>query len=130
MSKIIVIGSGFSGLSCAAILAKNGHEVTVIEKNEQIGGRARVIKENGFTFDMGPSWYWMPDIFDNFFHEFNIKTSDVYKLKKLDPGFRMIFEQEEINIRSSFKEVCNLFEKYEENGEEKLKDFIKDAQKI
>ena len=129
MSKIIVIGSGFSGLSCAAILAKNGHEVTVIEKNEQIGGRARVIKENGFTFDMGPSWYWMPDIFDNFFHEFNIKTSDVYKLKKLDPGFRMIFEQEEINIRSSFKEVCNLFEKYEENGEEKLKDFINDAQK-
>ena len=119
MSKIIVIGSGFSGLSCAAILAKNRHEVTVIEKNEQIGGRARIIKENGFTFDMGPSWYWMPDIFDNFFNEFNIKTSDVYKLKKLDPGFRMIFEQDEINIRSSFKEVCNLFEKYEKKWREK-----------
>ena len=129
MSKIIVIGSGFSGLSCAAILAKNGLEVTVIEKNEQIGGRARVIKENGYTFDMGPSWYWMPDIFDNFFNEFNLKTHDLYKLKKLDPGFRMIFEQDEINIRSSFKEVCNLFEKYEQNGEKKLRDFILDAQK-
>ena len=92
MKKAIVIGSGFSGLSTAAFLAKSKFKVTIIEKNKQLGGRARMLKENGFSFDMGPSWYWMPDIFDNFFEEFNLQTNNFYKLIKLDPGFRMIFD--------------------------------------
>ena len=73
-NKVVVIGSGFSGLSAAAFLAKSKMDVTVVEKNDQLGGRARVIKENGYVFDMGPSWYWMPDIFENFFNEFDVKT--------------------------------------------------------
>ena len=76
MKTAIVIGSGFSGLSTAAFLAKSGIKVTIIEKNQQLGGRARMLKENGFSFDMGPSWYWMPDIFDNFFKEFNLETNN------------------------------------------------------
>tara|TARA_B100000287_G_scaffold35181_1_gene32444 strand:- start:281 stop:1750 length:1470 start_codon:yes stop_codon:yes gene_type:complete len=128
MQKVIIIGSGFSGLSCAAILANAGLDVMIIEKNKQLGGRARVLKDKGYKFDMGPSWYWMPDIFEAFFNEFNLKASDFYKLKKLNPGFRMIFQEDEIDINSNFNEVCNLFEKYEKNGAKKLRAFIIDAQ--
>ena len=92
MKKVIVIGSGFSGLSTAAFLAKNGYSVTILEKNKTIGGRARLFKEKGYTFDMGPSWYWMPEIFENFFNDFNCKIENFYNLKKLDPGFKIVFE--------------------------------------
>ncbi|MCC8132551.1 MAG: oleate hydratase [Tannerellaceae bacterium] len=67
MKKVIIIGSGFSGLSAACYMAKEGYEVTVYEKNNTLGGRARQFKREGFTFDMGPTFYWMPDIFENFF---------------------------------------------------------------
>lgn len=127
MKKAIVIGSGFSGLSTAALLAKSGIEVTIVEKNKELGGRARIFKENGFSFDMGPSWYWMPDIFDNLFADFNLKTKDFYSLIKLDPGFKMIFDSAEISIPSNFEAICLLFEKHEKGGSEKLKEFIKDA---
>ena len=80
MSKISIIGSGFSGLSAAAVLAEQGHQVQVFEKNEQIGGRARTFKEKGYTFDMGPSWYWMPDVFEKFFNRFDKKIEDHLKL--------------------------------------------------
>ena len=93
MSKIAIIGSGFSGLSAAAVLSKQGHIVTVYEKNDELGGRARQFKANGYTFDMGPSWYWMPDVFEKFFNRFNKKPSDYYKLHQLDPGFQIIFEK-------------------------------------
>ena len=128
-NKVVVIGSGFSGLSAAAFLAKSKMDVTVVEKNDQLGGRARVIKENGYVFDMGPSWYWMPDIFENFFNEFDVKTQDFYNLLELNPGFKMIFQSDELEISSDFNEVCTLFEKYESGASDKLKDFIADAQK-
>ncbi|MEO8886249.1 MAG: FAD-dependent oxidoreductase, partial [Mucilaginibacter sp.] len=75
---IVVIGSGFAGLSAACALAKEGFKVTVIEKNSQPGGRASVWETDGFKFDMGPSWYWMPDVFENFFALFGKKPSDYY----------------------------------------------------
>jgi phytoene desaturase len=75
---IIVIGSGFGGMAAAALLAKDGFEVTVLEKNDQPGGRAIVWKEKGFVFDMGPSWYLMPDVFEKFFAEFGKKPQDYY----------------------------------------------------
>ena len=83
--KVIVIGSGFSSISAACYLAQKGYQVKVFEKNNSLGGRARQLKRNGFTFDMGPSWYWMPDIFERFFNDFNKKPSDYYNLKRLDP---------------------------------------------
>ena len=127
MKKAIVIGSGFSGLSTAAFLAKSKVKVTVIEKNQKLGGRARMIKENGFSFDMGPSWYWMPDIFNNLFAEFNLQTDDFYQLIKLDPGFRIIFNSNEIDIPINFEETCAVFEHHEKGGAKKLKEFMKDA---
>lgn len=129
MKKAIVIGSGFSGLSSAAFLAKSGYSVTVLEKNDSIGGRARKFKANGYTFDMGPSWYWMPEIFENFFNEFGYKASDFYDLKKLDPGFKIIFKNTEIDIPSDWQEICEIFNKYEDKGSEKLEAFMLDAEK-
>ena len=124
-----VIGSGFSALSAAASLAKEGKNVKVFEKNETLGGRARRFTEDGFVFDMGPSWYWMPDIFEDFFKKFDKKPSDYYDLKKLDPGFQMIFDTNHtIKINSDFSDVLHLFESYEEGAGEKLKKFIDDAE--
>ena len=77
-NKVVVIGAGFAGLSAAAYLAKAGFEVTVIEKNEVPGGRARLFKYDSFVFDMGPSWYWMPDVFEKFFNDFGKSTADYY----------------------------------------------------
>ena len=129
MKSAIVIGSGFSGLSSAAYLAKEGFDVTVIEKNKELGGRARKFKSAGFTFDMGPSWYWMPEIFDNFFSDFDFKTKEYFDLKKLDPGFKIVFKDSEMKIPSNWSEICSLFDKYEERGAMKLNNFMQDAEK-
>ena len=80
MNKVAVIGSGFSSLAAACYLARDGYEVTMYEKNDTVGGRARRLVKDGFTFDIGPSWYWMPDIFERFFADFNKKPSDFYQL--------------------------------------------------
>ena len=89
--KITIIGSGFSAMAASCYLAKSGHQVTVYEKNASIGGRARQLKKEGFTFDMGPSWYWMPDVFDRFFADFGKKTTDYYELIKLSPAYRVYY---------------------------------------
>ena len=127
--NIIVIGGGFSGLSTAAFLAKKDMNVTLIEKNKNLGGRARRIQEKGYSFDMGPSWYWMPEIFNNFFSHFNYKVDDLYELIKLDPGFKMIFKDHEIPISADWDKICLTFESYEKNGRKKLEAFMQDAKK-
>src|SRR5210317_925856 len=104
MSKnIAIIGSGFAGLSASCYLAKAGFEVTVFEKNEQVGGRASKLELDGFTFDMGPSWYWMPDIFEKFFRDFGKTASDFYQLDKLGPAYQIIFEDEVVTIGDSME---------------------------
>jgi len=100
--KTIVIGSGFSGLAAAACLAKGGHEVTILEKNSTPGGRARQFTEQGFTFDMGPSWYWMPEVFENFYARFGKKASDFYTLKRLSPSYAVFYD---LNSRVKAKYV-------------------------
>lgn len=129
MSKIIVIGAGFSGLSAACYMAANGHEVHVYEKNEQAGGRARQLKtEDGFVFDMGPSWYWMPDVFDNFFADFGYTTKDFYSLELLQPAFDILFKDNEvISIPQNFDELCSLFESIESGSAQKLRQFMEGA---
>ena len=94
--KIVIIGSGFSSLSAASYLAKKDFDVHVYEKNETLGGRARQLKKQGFTFDMGPSWYWMPDVFESFYNDFGKSTNDFYKLNRLDPGYQVVFGENEI----------------------------------
>lgn len=126
--KIVVIGSGFAGLCAAASAAKDGHKVLLIEKNEQIGGRARIWKEQGFTFDMGPSWYWMPEVFENFYQKFGKTTSDFYELKRLSPSYRIYFgENDIVDIPSNFQELQELFESIEKGSGKKLMKFLKDA---
>ena len=127
--KIVVIGAGFAGLAAAAKLAQAGHDVHLIEKNDQTGGRARIWEKDGFTFDMGPSWYWMPEVFDNFFKEFGKKTADFYELKRLSPSYRVYFgENDFIDVPSDFQELLNLFESIEKGSGEKLKKFLSVAE--
>jgi phytoene desaturase len=126
--KIAIIGSGFSGLSAAAYAAKDGNEVHVFEKHNQPGGRARQFTtEQGFVFDMGPSWYWMPDIMDNFFADFNYKTTDFFELVSLNPQFEMIFSEEKMNIPESFEDLKALFEKTEKGAGIQLEKFMQSA---
>ncbi len=129
MSKIAIIGSGFSGLSAAAYSAQKGHEVHVFEKNSGLGGRARKFTtDNGYVFDMGPSWYWMPDIIENFFSDFNRKTSDFFELIPLNPQFEMVFSEEVMQIPHDYNEMRDLFETTEKGAGKRLDDFMKDAQ--
>ena len=126
--KVIIIGSGFSSLSSACYLSKKGYQVEVFEKNESLGGRARQFKKDGFTFDMGPSWYWMPDIFERFFNDFNKSPSEYYYLKKLDPAYEVYFgTKEKIVIEGNLDKIISVFEKEENGSGKKLKKFIKKA---
>jgi len=129
MKKTIqIIGSGFSSLSAACYLAQAGHQVSIYEKNSSVGGRARQLKKEGFTFDIGPSWYWMPDVFDRFFSDFGKKTSDYYQIEKLDPAYKIFFEDEIITIGDSMIKICAEFERIEKGSGIKLDKFIKKAQ--
>jgi phytoene desaturase len=126
--KVAVIGSGFAGLSAATCLAKAGKEVHIFEKNEQIGGRARQFMAEGFVFDMGPSWYWMPDVFERYFKRFGYSPNDFYELKLLDPGFTMVFgENDVMNIPADFDALCTLFEETERGAADQLRKFMKEA---
>lgn len=126
--KIAVIGSGFAGLCAAGTLAKQGFEVILIEKNDQLGGRARIWKEQGFTFDMGPSWYWMPEVFENYYKQFGKKVSDFYVLKRLSPSYRIYFgENDIVDVPSDYQSLRNLFEEIEPGSGEKLFQFLNDA---
>lgn len=129
MPKAIVIGSGFSGLSAAATLAQFGWDVIVLEKNDQAGGRARIWKKDGFTFDMGPSWYWMPDVFESFYKQFGKTTSDFYKLERLDPSYKVVYDnQTEMLVPAGAEKLEALFEDKEKGSGLKLRAFLKDAQ--
>ena len=129
MGKTIqIIGSGFSSLAAACYLAQQGNKVTVYEKNSTIGGRARQFKEDGFTFDMGPSWYWMPDVFERFFQDFNKKPSDYYELIKLNPAYRVYFGMDDfISIYDNLEEIKYTFETIEKGSGQKLQSFIDQA---
>ncbi|MCF2505084.1 phytoene desaturase family protein [Dyadobacter sp. CY107] len=126
--EVAVIGAGFAGLAAASVLAESGNKVTVFEKNTGIGGRARTFSQDGFLFDMGPSWYWMPDVYDSFFALFGKTTSDFYELKKLDPGFAVIFENEVMDIPADYDAVCALFESIETGSGAKLRKFIAEGE--
>lgn len=128
MKKVIIIGSGFSSLSASCYMAKAGFEVVVFEKNDTVGGRARQLVKEGFTFDIGPSWYWMPDIFDKFFADFGKKTSDYYQLDKLSPAYKIFFDDDIITIGDCMDKICDEFERIESGSASHLRQFIGKAQ--
>lgn len=126
--RITIIGAGFAGLAAAALLAKDGCDVTVIEKNEMAGGRARTWQKDGFLFDMGPSWYWMPDVFENYYNIFNKTASDFYELKRLSPSYRIYFgKQDTIDVPATLDDLYALFEKLEPGSSKNLKHFLDQA---
>ena len=126
--NISIIGSGFSSLSAACYLAQSGHEVQVFEKNSTPGGRARQLKKEGFVFDIGPSWYWMPDVFEKFFGDFGKSVSDYYQLERLDPGYQVYFgENDSLLIGDSLEKIYTAFEAVEKGSAGKLKKFIDKA---
>jgi len=126
--KAVVIGSGFAGISAATRLADSGVRVIVLEKNSEPGGRARMFEEKGFKYDMGPSWYWMPDVFDKYFAQFGKKTSDYYHLHRLDPSYRVFFGNNDfVDLPAGSEAVGDLFEQWEPGSKAKLSAFLKEA---
>lgn len=127
--NISIIGSGFSALAASCYLAQAGYTVTIFEKNECIGGRARQLKKDGFTFDIGPTWYWMPDVFERFFADFGKSPEDYYTLEKLNPAYRVFFAKDDyITIEDTLEKICQAFEKEEPGSSKKLLKFIDNAQ--
>lgn len=127
--KVLIIGSGFSSLASACYLAKAGYDVTILEKNANVGGRASVLEKEGFKFDMGPTWYWMPDVFESFFADFNKKPSDYYELEKLAPAYRVYFDKDDsIDIADNLEAIYTAFETEEKGSSKYLKQFLKSAQ--
>ncbi|MCK8482143.1 phytoene desaturase family protein [Psychroserpens algicola] len=127
--RISIIGSGFSALAASCYLARDGYEVTIFEKNKTVGGRARQLKKEGFTFDIGPTWYWMPDVFERFFADFNTTPETYYTLEKLNPAYSVYFGKEDyITIEDTLEKICIAFEKEEPGSSKQLMKFIDNAQ--
>lgn len=126
--SVLVIGSGFAGLSAATSLAEKGFKVKIVEKNTAIGGRARKFTASGFTFDMGPSWYWMPDVFEQYFQKFGKRVSHYYELERLDPSYKVVYSKEEqVDIPASIESLERLFESFETGAGQQLRRFLQQA---
>lgn len=128
MTKVSVIGSGFAGMAAASVLARNGYQVTVFEKNDTAGGRARKFEANDFVFDMGPSWYWMPDVFEKYFNIFGISTTDYYSLVRLDPSYRIFFGKDDyLDAPANLNDWYSLFDRLEPGSSKQLMRFLKEG---
>ncbi len=125
--RVGVIGAGIAGLSAAIDLAADGHEVVVFEKNASYGGRGQLWSAEGFHFDMGPSWYWMPEVFEQFFQKHGKTHSDYYRLVRLDPSYKMVFSESELSLPANEKGVMQLFESVEKGSAKFLKKFLSKA---
>ncbi|MFT3978935.1 MAG: phytoene desaturase family protein [Ferruginibacter sp.] len=125
--KIVVIGSGFAGLSAASFMAQAGYDVTVLEQHATPGGRARKMEVNGFSFDMGPSWYWMPDVFERYFASFGKTVESYYQLQRLDPSYKIFFREDELTVPADFETLKNVFESIEKGASARLEEFMDEA---
>jgi phytoene desaturase len=127
--RIVVIGAGIAGLATSALLARQGHDVTVVEKNDALGGRAGSWEKDGFRFDTGPSWYLMPEVFDHFYRLLGTSAEEQLRLRKLDPGYRVYFEGHEqpLDIAASREENVALFERVEKGAGARLERYLDSA---
>jgi phytoene desaturase len=127
-TRVTVIGAGFSGLSVATSLAQKGYDVTILEKNDGPGGRARLFRAEGFTFDMGPSWYWMPDVFETYFARFGKTPADYYNLVRLDPSYKVVFgPTEAVDLPADLDSLKALFDSIEPGSGARLGEFLRQA---
>ncbi len=108
-------------------MAKAGWKVIVLEKHSMPGGRARQMKAAGFTFDMGPSWYWMPDVFEHYFEQFGKKVSDYYQLKRLDPSYRVYYADGPMDVPANPDALKRLFDSIEPGSGLQLEKFLEEA---
>jgi len=128
--SIVVIGGGFGGLSTACYLADAGAEVTLLEKNEQLGGRASRLEVDGFRFDMGPSWYLMPDVFERFFGHFGRTPDEFYELERLDPHYRVFWKDgDRVDVLPDREENREIFESYEPGAGEAFDAYLEESQR-
>lgn len=125
--RAVVVGSGFAGMSAASFLAKSGWSVTVVEKHPMPGGRARKMEVDGFHFDLGPSWYWMPDVFERYFAQFGKQVSDYYQLLRLDPSYRVYWPTHHWDIPASYHEFAALLESLEPGAAKALDKVMAEA---
>jgi phytoene desaturase len=129
MSSIIVIGGGISGLASAALLAREGHEVTLLEAHDSLGGRAGSWQKDGFRFDTGPSWYLMPEVFDHFYRLLGTTAHEQLNLVTLDPGYRVYFEGDDqpIDVAATREENVALFESVRRGSGRRLERYLDSA---
>ena len=125
--KAIIIGAGLGGLSAAAYLAKNGVDVTIVEKNSWVGGRVHQWTKQGVRFDLGPSWYLMPDEIDDWFAGLGYDRKQFYDIQRLDPAYKVIYDGESIEVPGSVNAVIELFEKIEHGAGTRLKFFLSEV---
>jgi len=132
MNSIVVIGGGIAGLASAALLAKDGHQVTLLESRPDVGGRAGSWERDGFRFDTGPSWYLMPEVFDHFFRLLETTADQQLELVTLDPGYRVLFEgvAEPIDITASREENLQLFERIEPGSRRRMEKYLDSARDV
>jgi phytoene desaturase len=125
----VVIGGGITGLATAALLAREGLDVTVLEKQSVAGGRTGTWQSAGFSFDTGPSWYLMPEVFDHFFRLLGTSAEEQLELVRLDPGYRVLFEgsTEPVDIAATRDENVKLFESLEPGAGARLEKYLDSA---
>ncbi len=124
--SVIIIGGGIGGMALSCMLGKKGYDVTVIEKNEMTGGRARIFSDKGFTFDMGPSWYMMPDVFEHFFDVVGENIKEYYEIQKLSPSYQITLKSDgkSYNLFSDLQKNIDLFESIEKGSGQILEKFL------
>ncbi|TKX61101.1 phytoene desaturase [Halorubrum sp. ASP1] len=128
--SVVVIGGGFGGLSTACYLADAGADVTLLEKNEQLGGRASRLEVDGFRFDMGPSWYLMPDVFERFFGHFGRSPDEFYELERLDPHYRVFWKDgDKVDVLPDREKNKEIFESYEPGAGEAFDEYLAESER-